>query len=190
MSNRTTPLDSPDSRLFARLSPVISAVGGHAPSPAESRPAAHEPVQENAPHKIPPALRQAFEETDYIVHHQPPFVLRIGQPSPELDALLQAHGQGCAAFITAWNPMAQALPEAENRARQQALQQELSERGLQCIAGIGQHPANGWPGEESVLAMGLQAEAALALCGRYGQLACVVYRAGGKAQLLAGEPLK
>jgi len=41
------------------------------------------------------------------VHHQPAFTLRIGQHSPELDALLQASGHDCAAFITACNPQGQ-----------------------------------------------------------------------------------
>ena len=137
---------------------------------------------------LPPELLKTFEETHYTVHHTPPFVLRIGQPCPELDALLQASEQDCAAFITAWNPMAQPLSEADNRKRQQALQAELTQRGLHCIPGIGQHPDNGWPGEESVLVPGLQAEAARVLCVRYGQLACVVYRRGGQAELLVGQP--
>lgn len=52
-------------------------------------------------------LQRAFEETHYTVHHQPAFTLRIGQHSPELDALLQASGHDCAAFITACNPQGQ-----------------------------------------------------------------------------------
>ena len=50
---------------------------------------------------IEPELLRAFEETHHIVHHQPPFTLRIGQHSTELDALLDARRQDSAAFITA-----------------------------------------------------------------------------------------
>jgi Protein of unknown function (DUF3293) len=118
-------------------------------------------------------LRQAFEETDYIVHHEPPFILRIGQRSPELDALLQAIGDDCAVFLTAWNPMSQTLDLSENRQRQASLTDELAARELTNLPGIGQHPDNGWPGEESVLVLGLQFEAAQALAKSYGQLAFV-----------------
>lgn len=118
-------------------------------------------------------VRRAFEETHYIVHHQPPFTLRVGQHSPELDVLLQAAGVDCAAFITAWNPMSQALDIAENRKRQQSLTDELDARDLITLPGIGQHPSNGWPGEESVLVLGLPFEATRALAKTYGQLAFV-----------------
>ena len=118
-------------------------------------------------------LQRAFEETHFIVHHQPPFTLRIGQSSPELDTLLQATDNNCAAFITAWNPMCQALDIAENRKRQQSLTDELDARDLTTLPGIGQHPSNGWPGEESVLVLGLPFEATRALAKTYGQLAFV-----------------
>lgn len=129
-------------------------------------------------------LQQAFEETHYNVHHEPPFTLRIGQNCPELDALLHRSGHDCAAFITAWNPMCQQLSEEDNHQRQQVLLDELKRRSLRWIAGIGKHPGNGWPGEESVLVFGLQPEAARVMCVDYQQLACVTHRAGGVAQLL------
>ncbi len=133
---------------------------------------------------IPTDLRQAFEETHYIVHHQPPFTLRIGQNNPDLDQLLKANGHNCAAFITAWNPMAMALPEDDNRALQTRLEDELRTRSLEFIRGIGQHQTNGWPGEESVMVMGLEAEAARTMCGRFGQMAFVFYRVDEVADLL------
>ena len=118
-------------------------------------------------------LQRAFEETHFIVHHQPPFTLRIGQPSHELDALLQTKGHSCAAFITAWNPMCQALDQAENQQRQKSLMDELATQKLTTLPGIGQHPSNGWLGEESILVLGLQLEAARTLAKAYGQLAYV-----------------
>lgn len=118
-------------------------------------------------------LQRAFEETHFIVHHQPSFTLRIGQSSPELDTLLQETDNNCAAFITAWNPMCQALSDAENQSRQQSLMDAIDRRGLLYHPGIGQHPSNGWPGEESVLVLGLQLEAARSLAREWGQLAFV-----------------
>jgi hypothetical protein len=143
--------------------------------------------------RISPELLQAFEETHYQVHHTPSFTLHIGQPCLELDALLKASGQDAAAFLTAWNPVAQPLGAEENRTRQLGLVDELKRRSLRCIDGIGQHPSNGWSGEESVLVLGLQVEAARALCVQFGQLACVAYRREDVARLLitdCSDPLR
>jgi hypothetical protein len=129
-------------------------------------------------------LHRAFEETHFIVYHQPPFTLRIGQHSPELDALLQASGHDCAAFITAWNPMCQALGVTENRHRQQSLKNEIDTQDLITLPGIGQHPSNSWPGEESVLVLGLQFEATRALAKAYGQLAFVWLDINQTAELI------
>lgn len=129
-------------------------------------------------------LHAAFRETRYKVNHTSPFTLHIGQSCPELDALLKTGGQDSAVFLTAWNPVAQPLGEEENRRRQAQLADELQRRCVPCVEGIGQHPSNGWSGEESTLALGLQPEEARALCAQFGQLACVLYRLGQPAQLL------
>jgi len=63
-------------------------------------------------------LWDAFAETHYIVHHEAPFAMHIGQPCPELKALMAEHNALSAAFITAWNPFSQNLPAKENQARQ------------------------------------------------------------------------
>ncbi len=133
---------------------------------------------------IPKELLQAFVETHYLVCHQPPFSLHIGQKSAALDELLNATGHAYAAFITAWNPMAQALSVEENRMRQIRLEDKLSSRGLKFIRGVGQHPSNGWPAEDSVLVLGLEAESARSLCSQFGQLACVFYQAWGMAKIM------
>ena len=118
-------------------------------------------------------LQRAFEETHYTVHHQPAFTLCIGRHSPELDALLQTSGHGCAAFITAFNPQARRLEPAENQQRQQHLLDELDARDLTTLPATAQHPNNDWPAEPGVLVLGLQFQAARALARTYGQLAFV-----------------
>jgi hypothetical protein len=70
------------------------------------------------------------------------------------------HKVMCAAFITAHNPFSRQLSESENSLRQADLKAKLNQRGLICIDGIGQHPSNHWPGEISVLVLGLDLEAA------------------------------
>lgn len=134
---------------------------------------------------IPSELQRAFEETHYIVHHQMPFTLRIGQNSPELDALLEELGQSSAAFITAWNPMCKQLSESENHIRQQALLDDLQQYGLHWVAGIGTHPSNGWPGEESAMVLGVDLGLARRISRKFQQMACVFYRTGGQVKLIS-----
>lgn len=122
---------------------------------------------------LPAELLQAFAETDYIVHHEPPFTMNIGQPCPELKALMAEHNALCAAFITAWNPFSQQLSAKQNEDRQQALLAELKRRGLKFIEGIGQHPSNNWPGEPSVLVLDLEKEVARLLAFHLEQHALV-----------------
>ncbi len=123
--------------------------------------------------KLPPELIQAFTETDYIVHNEPPFTLHIGKPCPQLKALMAEHNALSAAFITAWNPFSQNLPAKENQARQNELKATLKRRSLVCIDGIGKHPSNNWPGEVSILVLGLDLEAAKSLARHYEQHAFV-----------------
>jgi len=118
------------------------------------------------------------------VHHEAPFVMHIGQPCLELKALMANHNALSAAFITAWNPFSQNLPAKENQARQDELKANLKKRGLICIDGIGKHPSNNWPGEVSVLALGLDLEAAKSLARHYEQHAFVWAAGDGVPELV------
>ena len=122
-------------------------------------------------------LIQAFTETDYIVHHEQPFTMNIGKPSRALKALMAQHNALSAAYITAWNPFSQNLPAKENQTRQDELKANLKKRGLICIDGIGKHPSNNWPGEVSVLVLGLDLEAAKSLA-RHDEQHAFVWAAG------------
>lgn len=123
--------------------------------------------------KIPAELLQAYTETDYIVHHAPPFTLKIGEPSPALLQLFDKSNAVCAAFITAYNPFSESLPEYKNKELQAQLEADLKKRSLQFIDGIGQHPSGDWLGEPSVLVLGLNLEAAKTMGRLYGQNAIV-----------------
>lgn len=133
---------------------------------------------------LPPELMQAFADTHYIVQHELPFTMRIGQPCQQLKALMADHNALGAAFITAWNPFSQNLPVKENKARQNELKTNLKKRGLTCIDGIGKHPSNNWPGEASVLVLGLDLEASKSLARHYEQHAFVWAAGDGLPQLV------
>jgi len=137
---------------------------------------------------LSPELIQAFLETHYRVHQPgpdaPQLTLRVGQASPGLSALHQAHGVDCSAFLTAYNPFAKKVSLEVNLKRQGELKQELSSRSLIFLLGEGQHPTNGWEPEPSVLALGLSLEDAKAMGRKYDQAAIVCIGPTGVPELV------
>ena len=122
---------------------------------------------------IDPLMLRAYAETEYRVHGSPGFTLRVGQASTELREVHARHGVTCSAYLTAFNPFSRAVGADENASRQAALLAEVARLGLVALPGLGQHPSNDWPGEDSVLILGLGLEAAKALGERFEQNAFV-----------------
>lgn len=133
---------------------------------------------------IAEALVQAYVETDYIVQTQPAMTLRVAEQSPQLMQLHKQHRVACSAFMTAFNPYSLACTPEVNLSRQQELMSELKIRSLKYIEGIGQHPSNDWPGEPSLLVLGLSLEAAKTLGSRFEQNALVWMGADGIPELV------
>lgn len=136
--------------------------------------------------RLPDALVNAYLNTAYRVGETdevPGFTLKVGQPSPELTVLMKRFSRSTAAFITAWNPMGQALSEEANRARNRALQQVLTQRSLPHWPGVGSGASGDWPGEESFLVLGLDLEAARRL-GRDHEQNALVWAGLGRAPQL------
>jgi hypothetical protein len=79
----------------------------------------------------------------------------------------------CSAFITAFNPWSKSLSEVENAGRHEGLLKVLRARSLRWIDGVGIHPSNQWPGEVSVLILGLSLAAAKVLSEDFEQNAFV-----------------
>lgn len=84
-----------------------------------------------------------------------------------------------------WNPFSREVSATENQDRQNSLAAELTRRSLTFLEGIGQHPSNNWPGEESFLVLGLDLEAAKILGERFEQNALVWCGTDGVPQLIA-----
>ena len=127
--------------------------------------------QEN--YTISKELWQAYLETDFKVFAVNPFTLKVGQYSEDLNSIIKKSKYSSAAFITAYNPYSKQLSNAENNARQEQLKIEIANRGLTAIEGIGQHPSNQWPGEPSLLILGLNKAAAATLARQLEQNAFV-----------------
>lgn len=118
-------------------------------------------------------LLRVYRQTDYHVFHCPAFVLRVDEHHADLAALHRHWTVEGSAYITAYNPHSRLLTAAENRRRQLALENELRRAGHVFLRGIGRHlshlPGNDWPGEDSVLVLGLAREQAAALGRRHEQ---------------------
>jgi hypothetical protein len=127
---------------------------------------------------------QAYRETEYAVHGDEPFTLRVGQVCPALAAAQQRHRVDCSAYITACNPFSQPLDDEANAGRHAALGRELGQRSLACIEGVGKHPSNNWPGEASYLIFGLTLQVARTLGARLEQNAIIWTGADAVPQLI------
>lgn len=134
--------------------------------------------------EIPKDIIQAYLETHYHVHGGTPPTQKVGEANPVLAALHDTDGVACSAFITACNPFSEQREPACNLERQRALAHTLQQRGFRFIGGIGQHPVNGWPGEESFLTLGLALDDAKALGTQFGQNAIVRSGADAMPQLI------
>lgn len=122
---------------------------------------------------IPKDIVQAYLETDYRVHADPAFALRVGVQSAELMTLHKSLGKVCSTFITSSNPWSQQVDYTENRRLNSFLSEELDNLGLPYIEGFGQHPSNEWPGEESFLVLGLALEESKKLGSMFQQNALI-----------------
>ena len=126
----------------------------------------------------------AYQATDFQVNAEQPFTLNIGISSQPLEVLYKSSCVNSAMFITASNPFSQLLSEDENSLRNVKLIDEIKQRSLKYIRGIGQDPERKWPGEDSILVLGLGLEAAKALGKHYEQNAIVWCDADAVPQLI------
>jgi hypothetical protein len=133
-----------------------------------------------------PDLRQAFEATHYRVSDDPhDFVIRIGQPSKQVQALLWDYSLPSAIFITAYNPQSQRRSPAENLAAQARLRQRLEDLHVTAVLeGAGMDPTGAWPAEPSFLALGLSLDEGIQLSKEFGQKAFVYVGAGKVPELV------
>ncbi len=132
---------------------------------------------------ISPDLIAAYEAADYVVFTEPELVLKIGEPSARLDALLQSEQSSTAAFVTAANPRSEKKSAAENAAALAVLDQVIAAAGYPWRAGEGREPDGGWK-EASRLVIGIYRENAEALRRLFGQNAIVFVEKGAAPELL------
>lgn len=94
---------------------------------------------------LKPSLFQEFRETTYwILEGSEPISLRVGQPVPP--GLVQVvGGPGVPwAMLTSCNPLSQAQDTGTNQKLFAAMRQDLLDRGLNQLAGVGVGATHGW----------------------------------------------
>jgi hypothetical protein len=137
---------------------------------------------------LAPELVQAYRETHYRVNtgstDLETFALLVDETSKSLAGLHKKFSVDCSAYITACNPWSQNLPDDVNSNRMEKLKHVLRARSLRWLEGLGQHPSNQWPGEPSVLILGLSLAAAKVLAQDFEQNAFVWSGSHARPQLV------
>jgi len=127
-------------------------------------------------------LIAAYEKALYVVFGEPELVIRIGEPNPDLDELLEAEGAATAAYITAANPRGEAASRWKNEIANAALVQSLA--GYRCFEGEGRDPQGRWKPERSVLVAGISRADAEIVGRAFGQNAIVFVEKGRAPELV------
>jgi len=137
---------------------------------------------------VDPLLEAAYRNTCYIVDHPDGvFGIRIGLACVRLDALLTKAGVATWAYVSACNPRSQPVAATDNAARHARLLTRVRALGLTACSGRGRADDGDWV-EESLLILGLDEPAAVALGAAFGQNAVVVGRLGESARLVWCAP--
>lgn len=135
-------------------------------------------------------LIAAYRRTEYrVADGSYAFVLRIDESSDSLRTCHAAFGVECSAFVTAWNPRSEPTPLDANEAAMARLEAEIESRGLFALRGVGVDPAGDWPGEPSLLVLGLDAEPACALARTFDQHAIVCASEDATPRLVVVAPV-
>lgn len=134
---------------------------------------------EDSPPSFDRRLLAAYLRTEYRVAEPPGFILKTGAPLSE-ETLLWLAAADCHswAFLTAWNPGSQLLPESTNRIRNRQLSAELERSGWKFFPGLGMGPDGDWAPEESFWILHITAGEAVKLGRKYAQNALLWWESG------------
>ena len=122
---------------------------------------------------LPSDLLDAYKATNFEVHNTRPFVLKIGEYSPDLKEMFNEKSVECGCFITAYNPFSEERSVGENLTAQSKLKEKLAERGNEILDGLGADPSGEWKGEPSFFVLGLSIEQSKILGKEFNQNAVV-----------------
>jgi len=135
-------------------------------------------------------LQSAFEATHYRVFlDDDSHVLEIGAlcPEPVTEWISRHAGARCAWLITGYNPDAQPIDDARNRARDRLLREWAHTRANAWLETVNEDPGRHWPNEPGVLLAGIEEGEVRATARRFGQAAIVVVPVAAAIQLIWPE---
>jgi hypothetical protein len=133
---------------------------------------------------LDPAKRRAYEAAEYVVFFEPELVFRVGEPSAELDAVLESLEAETAAFVTAANPHGERRPDEENREAHAALLESPFIFDYEKFEAEGRDPLRRWPAEQGLLLVGIPRRDAEALGVAHDQNAIVFIEKGKPPELV------
>ncbi|MBC8145809.1 MAG: DUF3293 domain-containing protein [bacterium] len=127
----------------------------------------------------------AYRRTSYMIDApEAPIIVRINQPSDDVDTLVDQFGETEWAFITAYNPYSEVLTPEENEKRHEGLLFDIQTRGLITFPSYGVDDDGTWPSEHGLFVIGITREDAIVLGRRLEQNAIVVGVVGGSPELV------
>ena len=126
-------------------------------------------------------LIEVYNRTLYRVFNTQ-IILQIGEHSSMLDALLNQYHQQDWAFITAYNPGSNPLPDEVNSFRHEQLKTALGLYSYFEGEGVGENPP--WKPERSLLIIGISRTKAIEIGNLFEQNAIVAGRIYLPAELL------
>ena len=135
---------------------------------------------------LTPELLDAYRNAEYVVFADPHVVIRVGEPTPQVDALINAEGATTAAFVTAANPRGEKRSDMENGVANAALQNFVAAAGYPHFWGEGRDPRGSWA-EPSFLVIGIYRANAEALGQLFEQNAIVFCELGKPPELIILE---
>ena len=130
-----------------------------------------------------PEQAEAYRKAEYVAFADENVVLRVGEPSAALDALMHAEGARTAAFVTAANPRGELRSAEENGVANAALQNFIAAAGYPHYWGEGRDPLGSWS-EPSFLVLGIYRANAEALGQLFEQNAIVFAELGRAPELV------
>jgi len=134
---------------------------------------------------VPATLIHAYRRTEYrVADGSYAFAMRVDEPSDSLRTCHAAFGVDASAFITACNPGSVPTPDALNEAAMMQLEHAVEDAGYFVLHGRGVDPTAAWPGEPSLLVLGIDEADATALARRFGQYAIVYAGADATPRLV------
>lgn len=134
-----------------------------------------------------PELVEAYCNTSYRIPELE-IELRVGQHSPQIDALLRRYGKKRWVFISASHPRSVLTEDEINQRQHAALRRCIEVREYPFFEGVGIGDKGDWPPERSLLVLGLSLSKAQFLCQQFGQNAFLTGRPEGQAELVWCQP--